>query len=134
MSGEQTLYSQGSLKKSGLTQLSNFICWGLGSLCRKHNSTWDNSIGKAVLRIFLGPQQTRQITKSAFQISLRADWQIDNGFFNAAITWHIHLYSGCCLEQGFQRCFADGLNQSLVSPVAQVRSGDGLYMYSQACQ
>ena len=68
MSGEQTLYSQGSLKKSGLTQLSNFICWGSGSLCRKHNSTWDNSIGKAVLRyIFWARNRLDKLPKVRFK-------------------------------------------------------------------
>jgi len=32
-----------------------------------------------------GPQQTQQITRSAFQIYFQRDWQIDNGFFNRPI-------------------------------------------------
>ena len=30
-------------------------------------------------------------------------------------------YTGGGLEQGFRRCFADGLNQSLVSSVTQAK-------------
>ena len=30
----------------------------------------------------LGPQQTQQTTRNAFQISTQPDWQIDNGFFD----------------------------------------------------
>ena len=30
----------------------------------------------------LGPQQTQQTTRNAFQISTQFDWKIDNGFFD----------------------------------------------------
>ena len=68
MSGELTLYSQGSLKKSGLTQLSNFVCWGWGSLCRRHNLSLDNNIGKAVPRyIFWAPNSLDELLEVRFK-------------------------------------------------------------------
>ena len=30
----------------------------------------------------LGPQQTQQTTRNAFQISTQFDWKIDNGFYD----------------------------------------------------
>ena len=38
----------------------------------------------------LGPQQTQQTTRNAFQISTQPDWQIDNGFFlQTGHSWRI---------------------------------------------
>ena len=63
--------------------------------------------------LVLDPQLTQRITRKAFRISLRPDWKIDNGIFNRPITTstQILLVPMCGLEQGFRRCFADGLKQ-----------------------
>ena len=63
--------------------------------------------------LVLNPQLTQRITRKAFRISLRPDWKIDNGIFNRPITTstQILLVPMCGLEQGFRRCFADGLKQ-----------------------
>ena len=54
------------------------------------------------------------------QISFHPDWQIHNDFFNKPImTRNIIRVNPGGSQQGFLRCFADGLNQSLVSSVAQ---------------
>ena len=49
-----------------------------------------------------------------FQISFQPDGHIDNGFLTGQ-SWHVlkSWYTGGGLEQGFQHCFADGLNHSL---------------------
>ena len=144
MSGELTLYSQGSLKKSGRTQLSNFVCWwgggGGGSLCHRQNLIFDKNIGKAVLRyIFWAPNRLDELLEVRFKFPFMLIGKLTMAFLTgqSLSTYTCILkssYTGWCLEQGFQRCFADGLNQSSVSPVGQARSGDGLYMYSKACQ
>ena len=68
-----------------------------------------------------------KLPESAFRI-FHPDWQIDNGFFKRPIMLRtqirIHRWGP---EQGFRRYFADGLNQSLVSSVAQAR----LFLASQ---
>ena len=57
-------------------------------------------------------------TGRALRISFYLDWQINNSIFNGPIMMQtqilVHRW-----EQGFQCCFADGLNQSLVSSAAQ---------------
>ena len=70
-----------------------------------------------------GPQPTQRITRSAFRISLQPDWllsvlrQTKQRSFLTGQSWCV-LKSGDTAgspEQGFQRCFADGVNQSLIS-------------------
>ena len=55
------------------------------------------------------------------QISFQPDWQIDNGFFTKPIMvcTQIVRCTGGDPEQGFQHCFADGLNQISVLSVVQ---------------
>ena len=59
-----------------------------------------------------------EITKSEFPISFHPDWQINDGFFK-------ETKNGAYSNPGTQvvRCLADGLNQSLVSSVAQTNEG-----------
>ena len=66
----------------------------------------------------MGPQRTQLITGRAFRISFYLVWQINNGIFNRPIMMQTQILVNRW-EQGFQRCFADGLNQSLVSSAAQ---------------
>jgi len=55
-----------------------------------------------------------------FQISFHLDWQINNGIFNRPImTCTQIVVHSCGSDQVFQHCFADGLNQGLVSSGAQ---------------
>ena len=70
--------------------------------------------------LVLGFQRTRPITESAFRISFQPDWQIDNDFLTGQ-SWRVlkSRYTSGDPEQGFRHCFADELNQSLVSSVAQ---------------
>ena len=66
--------------------------------------------------LVLGTQRTQQITGRTLRISFHPDWQIDNGFFNRPVMTRTQILKHTDdPEQGFQRCFADGLNQSLVS-------------------
>ena len=67
-------------------------------------------------------QRTQRITGSAFRIFFRPDWK-NNNFFSTSQSWRVFKssYIGGGSEQGFRLCFADGLNQSLVSSVAQAR-------------
>ena len=69
----------------------------------------------------MGRQRTQRIPGSAFGISLHPFWQIDNGFFLRPIMarTQILVRRWGPPEQGFRRCFAHGLYQSLVSSVAQ---------------
>ena len=64
--------------------------------------------------LVLGLQWTQQITWNVFQISFQPDGHIDNGFLTGQ-SWYVlkSWYTGGGLEQGFQHCFADGLNHSL---------------------
>ena len=68
----------------------------------------------------LGPLWTQQITGSVFQISLQHDWQICYTFFNGPIMARtqilVHRWGP---RTRFWHCFADGLNQSLVSFLVQ---------------
>ena len=67
------------------------------------------------------PKDQTRPDQNCIRISFQPDWQIDNGFFNKPIMvcTQIVRFTGGCPEQGFQRCFAVGLNQSLVSSVEQ---------------
>ena len=64
--------------------------------------------------------QTRPYHK-CIRISFQPHWQIDNGLSNKPIMvcTQIVRCTGGRPEQGFQRCFADGLNQSSVSSAEQ---------------
>ena len=64
----------------------------------------------------LGLQRIQRITGGAFRISFQSDWQIDNGFWNRPANPGTQLGGA---QQRFRSCFADGLNQSLVSSVAR---------------
>jgi len=50
------------------------------------------------------------------------DWQIDNGFLTGQ-SWRVlkSWYTCGGTEQGFRRCFAEGLDESLVPSVAQAK-------------
>ena len=72
-----------------------------------------------------GPQRSQRITRNAFRPSFQLDCPINNGFLTGQ-SWGVlkSRYTGGSLEQGFWRCFADGLNQSLVLSVAQAGCGE----------
>ena len=79
-----------------------------------------NALGISANNRVLGPQRIQRFTGNALRISFQSDWQINNGFFNRP---NPGTQRGP--EQRFRRCFANGLNQSLVSSVAQViKKGD----------
>ena len=70
--------------------------------------------------LVLDPQRTQRITGSVFQISLQPDWrsrQTKQRPFLTGQSWRILKsgYTAGSPEQGFRRCFADGVNQSLIS-------------------
>ena len=75
------------------------------------------------ISLFQASNRLNEITGNAFRISLHPDWQIDRSFFLTSQSWCVikSWYTGGGPEQGFWRCFADGLDQSLVSSVAQAR-------------
>ena len=71
--------------------------------------------------LVLGPLRTQRSTGRSFRISFQSDWQIDNGLSSEA-NHGAYSNPGTQVrdpEQGFRRYFEDGLNQSLVSSVAQ---------------
>ena len=71
------------------------------------------------ISLFKIPNGLNELLEVTFWISFHPpDWQIDNGFFNRPIMTHTQI-PGEGPQQGFWRSFADGLNQSLVSSVAQ---------------
>ena len=63
------------------------------------------------------------MTGRAFWISFHTDWKNNNGFFNSQ-SWRVLKSWYTCegLEQEFRGCFTGGLNQSLVSSVAQAKN------------
>ena len=68
----------------------------------------------------MDPQRTQRITGSAFRISLQPDWrsrQTKQRPFLTGQSWRVLKsgYTAGSPEQGFRRCFADGVNQSLIS-------------------
>ena len=76
-------------------------------------------------------ERTQWNTGSAFRISFHLYWPIDNGFTTSQ-SWRVpkSWYTGEeglggggeGAEKGFRRRFAEGVNQSLVSSVAQASS------------
>ena len=65
-------------------------------------------------------QRTQRSTGSAFRISLQPDWrsrQTKQRAFLTGQSWRVLKsgYTAGSSEQGFRRCFADGVNQSLIS-------------------
>ena len=73
------------------------------------------------ISLFQAFNRLNEITGNAFRISLHPDWQIDRSFFLTSQSWCLmkSWYTGGGPEQGFWHCFTDGLDQSLVSSVAQ---------------
>ena len=70
--------------------------------------------------LVLGPQRTQRITGSVFRISLQPDWrsrQTKQRPFLTGQSWRVLKsgYTAGSPEQGFRHCFADGVNQSLIS-------------------
>ena len=70
-------------------------------------------------------QRTQWNTGSTFRISFHLYWPIDNGFTTSQ-SWRVpkswYTGGGGETEPCFRRRFADGVNQSLVSSVAQASS------------
>ena len=69
--------------------------------------------------LVLDPQWTQRITGSAFRIPLQPDWrsrQTKQRPFLTSQSWRVLKsgYTAGSPEQGFWRCFADGVNQSLI--------------------
>ena len=73
--------------------------------------------------LVLDPQRTQRITGSAFRISLQPDWllpvlrQTKQRSFLTGQSWCVlkYGYTAGSPEQGIRRCYADGVNQSLIS-------------------
>ena len=74
----------------------------------------------APISLFCGSngQRTQLITESAFRISFNLDGKLT--MTNPGAYANPGTQDGG-EEQGFRRCFADGLNQSLVSSAAQAK-------------
>ena len=75
--------------------------------------------------LVLDPQRTQRITGSAFRIPLQPDWrsrQTKQRPFLTGQSWRVLKsgYTAGSPEQGFRRCFADGVNQSLISSVRRL--------------
>ena len=95
-----------------------------GSLRADDNLTLISSVLRSGAEILvLDPQPTQRITGSAFRISLQPDWllpvlrQTKQRSFLTGQSWCVLKsgYTAGSPEQGFRRCFADGVNQSLIS-------------------
>ena len=70
--------------------------------------------------LVLDPQRTQRITGSAFRIPLQPAWrsrQTKQRPFLSGQSWRVLKsgYTAGSPQQGFRRCFADGVNQSLIS-------------------
>ena len=66
------------------------------------------------------PKETTNSWKWISKFLSYLDWQINSGLFNGPIMTHTQiLVNRWDPEQGFWHCITDGLDQSLVSSVAQ---------------
>ena len=89
---------------------------------------WLVPSAKSTEILVLDHQRTQRITESAFRISLQPDWrsrQTKKKAFLTGQSWRV-LKSGYTAgnpEQGFRRCTADGVNQSLISSARRLSSG-----------
>ena len=77
--------------------------------------------------LVLDPQRTQWITGSAFRIPLQPDWrsrQTKQRPFLTGQSWRALKsgYTARSPEQGFRRCFADGVNQFLISSARRLWS------------
>ena len=91
-----------------------------GSLRRRRNLTTISDVCEAAARsLFWAPNRFNELTEVRF-FSFHPDCQIDSGFLTGQ-SWRVlkSWYTAGVPEHGFRRCFADGLDQSLVSSVAQ---------------
>ena len=76
--------------------------------------------------LVLDPQRTQRITGSAFRIPLQPDWRSRQTKQRPSLTgqsWRVLKsgYTAGSPEQGFRRCFADGVNQSLISSARRLQ-------------
>ena len=87
---------------------------------RRNLASVSNVCEAAPISLFWAPTDL-QIAGRAFRISFHPDWQMDHGI-STGQSWCVlnSWYTGKSpYYQGFRRCFADRLNQSLVSSAAQ---------------
>ena len=91
----------------------------------KYQGAFSRIVGSAEILV-LDPQRTQQITGSAFRIPLQPDWrsrQKKQRTFLTGQSWRVLKsgYTAGSPEQGFRRCFADGVNQSLISSARRLQ-------------
>ena len=102
----------GKLNVLGILRLFNFHV--TSSLHRRRILTSVSNVCEEVLMSLLWAPRTQQITGRAFRISFHLVRQIDIGMACTQIL--VHRWGP---EQGFRRCFAEELDQQLVSSAVQ---------------
>ena len=102
----------GKLNVLGILRLFNFHV--ASSLHRRRILTSASNVCEEVLMSLFWAPRTQQITGRAFRISFHLVRQIDIGMARSQIL--VHRWGP---EQGFRRCFAEGLDQQLVSSAVQ---------------
>ena len=107
----------GDLEQSGSLS-GNCLC---GSLLRRPYLTSVSNVYKAApISLFWAPNGLNELLEIRFEFPFRLIGKLTMAFSRGQ-SWHVlkSWYKGWGPEQGFPRCFADRLNQSLVSSVAQ---------------
>ena len=90
------------------------------SLHRRRNLTLVSNVCKVVLKsLFWALNGLKELPEMSFKFPFNLIGKSTMAFLTGQ-SWHVlkSWYTGGGVEQGFQHCFADGLNWSLISSVA----------------
>ena len=109
---------EGVLNKSG--KIQQWISCGLR--CRGNLTPVSNVCAAALTSLFWALNGLYELPEVHFEFPFNLIGKSTLAFLIGQ-SWRVlkSWYTGGGLEQGFWRCFVDGLNQSLVSSVAQAR-------------
>ena len=91
------------------------------SLCRRCNLTLKSNLYEAALiSMFWAPNEVNELLQERFEFPFILKGKSTMAFLTGQ-TWCVlkYWFTSGSLEQGFRHCFADGLNQSLVSCATQ---------------
>ena len=91
------------------------------SLCRRCNLTLKSNLYEAALiSMFWAPNEVNELLQERFEFPFILKGKSTMAFLTGQ-TWCVlkYWFTSGSLEQGFRRCFADRLNQSLVSCATQ---------------
>ena len=93
------------------------------SQCRRRNLTPISNLYKAALiSMFWDPNVVNKLLQERFEFPFILKVKSTMAFLTGQSWWVLkYWFTSESLEQGFRRCFADGLNQSLVLSGTQAR-------------